>query len=286
MCKEATVNLTNLTHWQRAYYLAQMANDSYLLPGNAAAVTADTFALLAEKLATLGFQIKTPSGNLFFEPTRHSEGFITTTPTDVVIVIKGTWELEDWQTNVQLWQEAYGEGGQVHAGFKTAALALMAMLTPALRQSAEDRAKPLWLTGHSSGGAIAVLLAHAFHLLNIDVAGVYTYGAPKVGDSVYARSYPLRTRLHAYKTAGDIVPALPASHYQLHDWTLRYTEYVHIVEPEQLMGIIHSPAPGVLDTVGKPPPLQGIAALAIANTPHSLTGAYIPLLAAEKAPVY
>jgi hypothetical protein len=285
MCNKASVNLAKLNYFAKSLYLAQVANLAYRLTGDTDAVNANSIAKIEEDLEPLGLHLTPHAGNPFFDPATNAEGFMATTPTDVVIAIKGSWELADWQNDLQLWQETCVDGGQVHAGFRAATLHLLSVLTPELRQNAGYAVKQLWLTGHSSGGAIAVLLAHRFHLIDIDVAGIYTYGAPKVGDSAYARIYPLRDRLHVFKTAGDIIPSMPASHYHLHDWRLRYAEYVHIVEPEELSGEISSPTPGILNEISNGKSLEQIAARTVESSAHSLIGAYIPLLEAATAPM-
>ena len=284
MCTQANSNLTQLSHLQRGLYLAQVANFTYLLAGNANAVNGAVVARITEKLRSLSLHRNTHIGDPFSDSATNVTGFVATTQTDIVIALRGSWELADWQNNLQLWQEACVTGGQVHAGFKTAAHHLVRLLAPALRQTMGHRAKQLWLTGHSSGGAIAILLAHQFKRLAIAVAGIYTYGAPKVGDATYARGYPLRDRLHAFKTAGDLIPSMPISHYHLYDWRLRYTDYTHVIEPEELSGTTHTPTPSILHTLWAGKSFAALAALAIERSAHSLIGAYIPLLQVATAP--
>lgn len=278
MYNQANSNLAQLSHLQRGLYLAQVANFTYLLAGNADAGNGAAAARITEKLRSLSLHRNAHIGNPFSDSATNVTGFIATTQTDIVVALRGSWELADWQNNLHLWQEACVTGGQVHAGFKTAAHHLARLLAPALRQNMGHRAKQLWLTGHSSGGAIAILLAHQFKLLGIVVTGIYTYGAPKVADGLYARSYPLRDKLHAFKTTGDIIPNMPASRYYLHDWRLRYTDYTQIVEPEELSGATDQPTPGILHELWHGKNFAAIAALAIERSAHSLIGAYIPLL--------
>ena len=278
MCNQTNSNLAQLSHLQRGLYLAQVANFTYLLAGNVAASNVAAIARIAEKLQPLRLHLNAHRGNPFADPVTNARGFVATTQTDIVIALRGSWELADWQNNFHLWQESCVTGGQVHAGFKTAAHQLAHLLAPALRQNRRHRAKQLWLTGHSSGGAIAILLAHQFKLLGIAVTGIYTYGAPKVADGLYARSYPLRNRLHAFKTTGDIIPNLPASRYYLHDWRLHYTDYTQIVEPEELAGETGQPTPAILHELWHGQNFAAIAAQAIERSAHSLIGRYIPLL--------
>ena len=76
--------------------------------------------------------------------------------------------------------------------------------------------RPLYFTGHSLGGALATLaLAQTFVEGDLPpVAGVYTYGAPKVGDRLFAelvgdRAVASRTPVYRFVHGNDIVPATP-----------------------------------------------------------------------------
>jgi hypothetical protein len=69
------------------------------------------------------------------------------------------------------------------------------------------KAKPLVLSGHSLGGAAAVVAAQMLKDDGWNVKGIYTYGQPYVGNSAFAESYRLplfRVFQHA-----DIVPKVP-----------------------------------------------------------------------------
>ena len=75
----------------------------------------------------------------------------------------------------------------------------------------------LFITGHSLGGAMAVLTAALIHAdsnltpLKKKLRGVYTFGQPMVGDAVFARTFdPLFGKMlfrHIYRR--DVVPHLP-----------------------------------------------------------------------------
>ena len=70
----------------------------------------------------------------------------------------------------------------------------------------------IWITGHSLGGALAVLLAATLGETGRSVAGLYTFGAPRVGNGAFA------DRLNAHMAdaahwrvanSGDLVPHVP-----------------------------------------------------------------------------
>lgn len=45
--------------------------------------------------------------------------------------------------------------------------------------------KPIWLTGHSMGGGLALIAAARLLSHDFNVAGVYTYGSPRAGDAAF-----------------------------------------------------------------------------------------------------
>lgn len=84
-----------------------------------------------------------------------------------------------------------------------------------LRQPHVKAANRIWLTGHSKGGALAVLCAYLcceelrreFPELHIQVR---TFAAPRVGDKVFVEHYDsLDIQTKRFEYGGDIVPHMP-----------------------------------------------------------------------------
>lgn len=96
-------------------------------------------------------------------------------------------------------------GGFVHRGFQTALDEVWSELLPCL-SGASDR--PLWVTGHSLGGALATLAAVRSTMIH----GLYTFGSPRVGD----RTFVERFRMPAFRFVHyrDGVPVLPPAPYR------------------------------------------------------------------------
>lgn len=70
----------------------------------------------------------------------------------------------------------------------------------------------LVLAGYSLGGGVSILLASMLARQGVDVHGVYTFGAPRVGDARFAEWYRdsgLGARTWSYATPRDPVPLLP-----------------------------------------------------------------------------
>jgi alpha-beta hydrolase superfamily lysophospholipase len=65
-----------------------------------------------------------------------------------------------------------------------------------------DLDEPLFLTGHSLGGALATLAASRW-----PARACYTFGAPRVGDGAFART--LRAPLYRVVNGQDVVPRVP-----------------------------------------------------------------------------
>jgi hypothetical protein len=118
-----------------------------------------------------------------------------------VLTFRGTRGFEGWLSNLNTMQTLWPRGGSVHCGFKDDFLGLWervaGFLTPL--------DLTLFYTGHSLGGALAVLAASVRPPL-----AVYTFGAPRVGDAAFAHALR-RVPIFRIELARDIVPTVPPS---------------------------------------------------------------------------
>lgn len=73
--------------------------------------------------------------------------------------------------------------------------------------------KPLFLTGHSKGGAMAIIAAAKFHFNHPDMlqpSNVYTFGTPHPGDGAFAQNFPFsKIPVTRYENYLDAIPFLP-----------------------------------------------------------------------------
>lgn len=99
------------------------------------------------------------------------------------------------------WVDAPG-GGKIHRGFNEALSEIWSKLLPHLEKLAQKGIK-IWVTGHSLGGALAVLTATRFRKIH----GLYTFGAPRLGNRNFVSSFPMRSFRIINKN--DMVPHLP-----------------------------------------------------------------------------
>jgi len=132
----------------------------------------------------------------------------------VVIAFRGSKSLRDWLTDFEFRQVRSDSGDKIHEGFYRAWLSVRDLLptTPALQNSST----PLVVTGHSLGGAMALLAAEGLHKLGCRVAAVYTFGGPRVGDALWAMGYDLALQARTWRVVDelDLVPRVPVLGYR------------------------------------------------------------------------
>ncbi len=136
-----------------------------------------------------------------------------------ILVFRGSQNFQDWLANLNALPVACpGLGkGQVHQGFRDSLMVGWREIAEALDQETA----PLFYTGHSLGGALAVLAA-----AHRPPRALYTFGAPKVGDQFFCRA--LQAVPHYRLVNGhDIVPSLPPDYSGL--------GFIHSVAPLRLV---------------------------------------------------
>ena len=146
---------------------------------------------------------------------------LATNGTTAVLAFRGTRVdklahfVEDGLSDAHAIPVPDGAGAFVHPGFLERLDQIWDLIDRRLRPRGEpgSAAKPLWITGHSMGGAIALLAAdRAARTPGYAVRGVYTFGCPKTGDKEFVRRLESRMKgNHAYRLVNhaDLVPHLP-----------------------------------------------------------------------------
>ena len=92
---------------------------------------------------------------------------------------------------------------KLHQGFASAARAIYADMKPYLKTD-----EPIHITGHSLGGAIAVILGMYLQQDNYQVSQVITFGQPKVTNVTGAKQFDSLPLIRVV-TLHDIVPLVP-----------------------------------------------------------------------------
>lgn len=120
----------------------------------------------------------------------------------------------DYLTNSKFNQTRFTEHGTAHSGFVEA----LAHVSPELLQALDERrearpGKTVWLTGHSMGGALAILFA----IENPErVDAVYPIGAPRTVGRELAEHASGSLAIFRVVNNNDIVPRLPAPPFYEH----------------------------------------------------------------------
>ena len=185
-------------------------------------VLANARALAAASLAAYDpgiYSEPLPPGGIITCQNKTTGTHVTVTTYDdcTVIAFRGTASLRDWITDAEFpLRPLPGSPARVHAGFLTAINSilpdLLAFLVPPKVQGAERKAsRVLLLTGHSLGGALAVLAAWFLQAQGLPVHSIYTFGQPRVGDRTFATHYSSLLGAKTYRTVNqnDIVPRVP-----------------------------------------------------------------------------
>ena len=124
----------------------------------------------------------------------------------LVLAFRGTEKsLQDWKTDLRAKLVPARDElkpGLIHQGFQASYYAVEAQIEAEL---ARFPGEPLYLTGHSLGGALAVVATR--FLDQGSLAACYTFGSPRVGDLSLAKEF--RTPIYRMVNAADAVPRLP-----------------------------------------------------------------------------
>lgn len=126
---------------------------------------------------------------------------------DSVVVFRGT-EVNDWndiRADANALTAVAETVGKVHRGFKSE----VDEIWPHIEKALEANRKPLWLCGHSLGGAMANICSSRAMLsyIKTEPVGVFTYGSPRVG----CKKYVSHVKLPHYRWVNnnDIVTRVP-----------------------------------------------------------------------------
>jgi len=125
---------------------------------------------------------------------------------------------------------AAGVAARFHKGFTDAVAEIWDPLAAAVEGEMQRLDRPLWLCGHSLGGALALLAAWLFKRRMVPVHEVHTFGAPMIGNRAACEAFnrEFGGKIHRFINGRDPVPKLPAL-------SLVANEFAH-VDAERLLG--------------------------------------------------
>jgi predicted lipase len=129
---------------------------------------------------------------------------------EIVVGFRGSQSAQDYYHDFDFTKTKtdWDTDGKVHKGFWNVYVDIRLWFIDTLKQTAKNYSDyTISITGHSLGGALAVLFSIELHLIGIK-SSVYTYGQPRVGDEAFMR-WGLFVPIHRIVADGDIVPTLP-----------------------------------------------------------------------------
>jgi triacylglycerol lipase len=137
---------------------------------------------------------------------------------------------------------AAGVGARFHKGFVDAIAEIWDPLAAAVEAEMKRRDRPVWLTGHSLGGALALHAAWLLKRRFVPVHEVCTFGAPMIGNKTACDAFnrEFAGRIFRYVNGRDPVPKLPSL-------SLVANEFLH-VDAERLVG--RDPVTRLVDVLG------------------------------------
>lgn len=148
---------------------------------------------------------------------------------DDVLAFRGTETVRDWMVDAYALQVPHKivieepvrfsiDAGKIHAGFSTRWTNIRNNVLKSVTDiyPETDKTRTLLITGHSLGGAMAVLASLELVLRGWNVC-VVTFGSPKVGDSDFARliKYNFKEKYLRVENHGDWITQVPG----IQDWS-------------------------------------------------------------------
>ncbi|MGP0564499.1 MULTISPECIES: lipase family protein [unclassified Nitrospina] len=136
----------------------------------------------------------------------------------LLLVFRGTEVSEeaDILTDIDLIHSSHRKKGKIHKGFGKALNQVWEEVDIHLKKYRNGC--PLWIGGHSLGGALAVLAAHWFG----GVQGVYTFGCPRVGNRTFRDAYAIPT--YRFVNNNDVIARVPPPTGYRHVGQLKYID--------------------------------------------------------------
>ncbi|WP_186776347.1 lipase family protein [Rubripirellula reticaptiva] len=145
---------------------------------------------------------------------RNSAGHALIGTNVVLFAFRGTefTSLADWKTDAYAQTVSVTGVGEIHSGFNTAYEYLRSDVERVIR---ENPGKTIWVTGHSLGGAMAVICAMRCKQSNLGNVRIITFGQPRVGNNSTARwiDSNFSNSYQRFVNDQDLVPRLPPARF-------------------------------------------------------------------------
>ncbi len=149
-----------------------------------------------------------------------AQAYVMSDKDDVLIACRGTepTALNDVVADLKMFPVEHHLGGRVHRGFYDEYVKVIPSIKEALTKHDKKGTKTVWVTGHSLGGAMAVLVAAELQ----PNGGLHTFGQPRVGNKEFLNCVS-ELSYYRYRNNNDLVTAVPPSWlFFRHGGVLRY----------------------------------------------------------------
>ncbi|PCJ15472.1 MAG: lipase [Candidatus Cloacimonadota bacterium] len=128
----------------------------------------------------------------------------------ICFAFRGTDELVDWLDNADIRSEKQ-LFGKFHKGFWNSTLDLWDSMWKHYKKLLSQKKRPLFLTGHSLGGALATIATAKLVYDDLPFTSVYTFGQPRAVDRTACRilNTEAKERYFRFQNNNDIVTRVP-----------------------------------------------------------------------------
>ena len=126
-----------------------------------------------------------------------------------VLAFRGT-EASQWgdvKTDIKAWTKNSADGTKIHTGFADAFEPVEEGIKTAVLNSCKEHS--LYITGHSLGGALAIIATEKLEKTGVKIAACYTFGSPRVGNQEFGEK--IKAPVYRLVNAADGVPRIPPS---------------------------------------------------------------------------
>lgn len=136
-----------------------------------------------------------------------TQAILISTDNFITLAFRGTesTSIKDIKSDAKATTTKCDSGGNIHSGFKEAYEEVALEIQSTLNQE-DFSAKPLFITGHSLGGALATIASKKLTHIG-GIASCYTYGSPRVGDEEWIAN--IKAPLYRVVNAADCVTMMP-----------------------------------------------------------------------------
>lgn len=181
------------------------------------ATTAGPFARLLFSAAELAYKPKSEGLTGFrdlgldaeFIEHKSTQAYALNAGGDAILAFRGTAGFEDILTDLNFIRRRT-PGGRIHSGFWEGYDHIHSVVAHFGAKAAERGGK-VWFTGHSLGGALAVVAAYRIGSeKQLPIGGVVTFGQPMVGRPDFAQTVHalLHDRYLCFVNGSDMIPNL------------------------------------------------------------------------------